>query len=365
MNLKKYVKQITGAVLAAVLCASLCACTNDHDSRQGSAAAEETTSAQTVKASTEHRKLIIDTDTGADDASALILAAKQKNVEILGVTVLAGNVDLEQGTKNALAALETAGSDAPVYKGSSKTFKGVEKTVFSAFGSDGMGDAGLVNPKRQAEKGDAVDFIINTVKNDPGEVEIVVLGPATNIAQAIQKAPDDMKKVKRIWSMGSAGLGPGNASPVAEFNVYSDADAYKIMLDSGLPVTVAGLDVCDGEAQWTDAQFEQLEALNGTGKFVAKSFEKIREFYKKNGSETVMNCDSLTMMCVLYPDFVKSTINTHASCITEEGETYSQVIFYKEGFTYDLVKNDFDHNTVLITGVDKSVYFNTYLDAVR
>lgn len=365
MRLKMLAKQMTAAALAAVLCASLCACANNPQTQSGTTAAQETTAAQTEKPSDAHRKVIIDTDTGADDASALILAAKQKNVDILGVTVLVGNVDLEQSTKNALAALELAGSDAPVYKGSADTLDGTAKIAFSVFGNDGMGDAGLINPKKQAAEGDAVDFIINTVKSNPDEVELIALGPATNIAKAIQKAPEEMKKVKRIWSMGTAGLGPGNASPVAEFNVYADAVAYEIMLDSGLPVTVIGLDMCDGAAQWTDAQFEQLAALNDTGSFVAKSFGKIREFYKSNGSETVMNCDALAMMCALYPDFVKSAVNTHASCLTEEGEARSQVIFYKEGFTYDAVKNDFTYNTVLVTDVNKDAYFNTYLEAVR
>ena len=169
-----------------------------------------------------------------------------------------------------------------------------------------MGDADLIHPKKQAEDGDAVDFIIDTVRNNPDEVEIIAIGPATNIAKAIKKAPEDMKKVKRIWSMGTAGLGPGNASPVAEFNVYADAQAYKIMLDSGLPITVIGLDMCDGEAMWTDNQFTELEGLNGIGKFTAKSFGRIREFYKSNGSEDVMNCDSVAMMCALYPEFVKT-----------------------------------------------------------
>ena len=109
--------------------------------------------------------------------------------------------------------------------------------------------------------------------------------------------------------------------------------------------------MCGGEAMWTDNQFAQLEGLNDTGKFVAKSFGKIREFYKSNGSENVMNCES--------------TVNTHASCITESGETYSQVIYYKEGFTYDAVKNDFDYNVVLVTEADKAAYFNNYLEAIR
>ena len=325
----------------------------------------KTETAQTEYTPATNRKVIIDTDTGADDASALILAAKAENIDILGVTVLVGNVDLEQSTKNALAALETADCDAPVYKGSADTVDGTVKTAFSVFGTDGMGDADLIHPKKQAEDGDAVDFIIDTVKRNPNEVEIIAIGPATNIAKAIQKAPDEMKKVKRIWSMGTAGLGPGNASPVAEFNVYADAKAYKLMLDSGLPITVVGLDMCGGEAMWTDNQFAQLEGLNDTGKFVAKSFGKIREFYKSNGSENVMNCDALAMMCALNPEFLKSTVNTHASCITESGETYSQVIYYKEGFTYDAVKNDFDYNVVLVTEADKAAYFNNYLEAIR
>lgn len=139
--------------------------------------------------------------------------------------------------------------------------------------------------------------------------------------------------------------------------IDTDAQAYKTMLDSGLPITVIGLDMCDGKAMWTDDQFTELESLNDIGKFVAKSFGKIREFYKSNGSENVMNCDSVAMMCALYPEFVKNTVSTHASCITDEGETYSQVIFYKKGFTYDVVKNDFDYNVTLVTEADKAAYF--------
>ena len=312
------------------------------------------------------RKLIIDTDTGADDASALILAAKSEGVEILGVTTLVGNVDLEQSTQNALMALEVAGCDAPVYKGADTRYGGDTIVAYSVFGADGMGEADLIHPAGQAEEQDAVSFIIDTVRANPGEVEIAVLGPATNIARAIDEAPDVMKDVKMIWSMGSAGLGPGNASPVAEFNVYGDAEAYSVMLESGLPITIIGLDVCDGEAQWTSKQFETLEKTNDIGAFVAKSFGKIREFYAANGSpDATMNCDSVAMTCLLRPDFVKDSVQTYASCVTEEGETYAQVIFYKEGFTYDLVDNDFNYNVTLITDVDKANYFKNYRDTIK
>lgn len=355
-------KSLACGLLSFSLLASLAACGNKGAAERplGESSMDETQMAGGSSAN-EKRKIIIDTDTGADDASAIILAAKDPDIEIIGVTVLVGNVDLEQSTKNALMALETAGCDAPVYKGSVDTFDGTIKTAFSVFGNDGMGDAGIINPSRQADEGDAIDFMIESVKNNPGEIEIVALGPATNVAKAIQRDPEAMKNVKRIWSMGTAGLGPGNASPVAEFNVYADAEAYRIMLDSGLPITVIGLDVCDGDAQWTDEQFDKLNASGKTGKFVAASFGKIRDFYKSNGSESVMNCDSLAMMCALYPDFVRDRINTHASCITAEGETYALVIFYKEGFTYDAVTNDKPYNVELITDVDKAHYFDLYL----
>ena len=311
------------------------------------------------------RKVIIDTDTGADDASALILAAKSRELSILGVTVLAGNVDLEQATQNALAALETAGSSAPVYRGSAQTYGGEKIDAFSVFGEDGMGDMELVHPIGSAQEKDAIDFIIDTVKANPGEVEIISLGPATNIAFALDRDPEAMKEVKMIWSMGTAGLGPGNASPVAEFNVYSDPKAYKRMLDSGLPVTVIGLDVCGGEAMWTDRQFAKLLISGEIGEFVTDSFSKLRAFYASNGSEgSVMNCDSMAMMCAIDSGFVRSTIKCHGSCITSPGETFGQVIFYREGFTYDAVSNDQEHNVTLVTEVDASGYFDRYLKRV-
>ena len=312
------------------------------------------------------RRLIIDTDTGADDASAIILAATCPDVQIEGVTVLTGNVNMEQSAKNALMALQVAGCEAPVYKGSASTYDGENKVASSVFGADGMGDKNLVNPEEQAEEGDAIDFIINSVKAHPNEVEILMLGPATNVAKAIDRDPETMSHVARIWSMGTAGLGPGNASPVAEFNVYADAHAYKVLLDSGIPVTVIGLDMCGDEAGWTSAQFEELAKANEAGEFVSESFGKFREFYATNDAgESVMNCDALATMCALYPDFVTETKACHGSCIVQQGETYAQVLFYQKGFTYGMVANDFTYDVTLVSGVKKQDFFKRYLEAIK
>ena len=312
------------------------------------------------------RKIIIDTDAGADDASAIILASKTDGIQILGVTVQEGNVNLEQATNNALAALERVGSSVPVYKGADTRYNGEKIESYSVFGTDGMGDKDLVHPSGSAQEENAVDFILNMARSYPGQVEIIALGPATNIAMAMDRDPEAMRNVKMIWSMGTAGLGAGNASPVAEFNVYADASAYRRMLDFGIPVTVVGLDMCDGAAQWSDAQFEQLSASGDAGAFVADSFSKLREFYAQNGSGGLtMNCDSAAMLCAVNPEFVNDSIMCHGSCVTDSGETYGQVIFYKQGFTYDVAANDYNYNVTLVRDVDKTDYFNLYMAAVN
>lgn len=312
------------------------------------------------------RKVIIDMDAGADDSSALILAAKSPEIEILGITALLGNVDLEQAARNALAAAEMAGCDAPVYKGASERYSGGRIHAFSVYGSDGMGDLDLIHPRGKAREEDAVDFILQTVRENPGEIEIIALGPATNIALAIDRDPETMKQIKMIWSMGTTGLGHGNATPVAEFNVYADAPAYRRMLDFGIPVTIVGLDMCTGNAQWTSADFDSLYASGDIGRFVADSFSALRKFYATNSSaDRVPNCDSLAMMCAIDPGFVNGTIQCHGSCIVEPGETYGQVIFYKKGFTYDVASNDYEYNVTLVSDVDQTGFFGRYFDRVQ
>ena len=362
MNRKKLRRAGWAIGLAAVLTVT--------GALSGCGSREETRLEQKYRAAPEH-KVIIDSDAGADDAAALILAAGSEQLDILGVTVLAGNVDLEQGARNVLAALEQAGSDAPVYKGAAENYNGERIKTFSVFGSDGMGDAGLIDPKRSAEEQDAVAFILETVRRYPGEVELVALGPATNIARAIEEDPDAMRQVKRIWSMGTSGLGPGNASPVAEFNVYSDPAAYRVMLDSGIDITIAGFDMCGGESAWTSETFERLEKTNDTGRFVAQSFGKLREFYAAqrgtvaSGGATNV-CDPLVLMCMLHPEFVNKTVRCHGSCLTDPGETFGQVIFYQEGYTYDaFFDTDFDYNVTLVTDVNRSDYSALYLAAIR
>lgn len=307
------------------------------------------------------RKVIIDTDTGGDDAAAIIMAALQPEIDILGVTVVAGNVSLEQGAKNALMSLEVAGRmDIPVYCGSKDSIAGTEYELFSVYGKDGMGDADLIHPSKTPESMHAVDFILQTIAENPGEVDLIALGPATNIALAIQKDPETMSLAKHIWVMGTAGFGPGNASPVAEFNIFKDPDAFKILTDTGLPMTVAGLDTNTEMTYIRRSDQEAMMQGNELQQFVGTALNGLMKFNRENIGEDIATLpDPIAMACVLWDGYMLESIPCHASVITEPGETFGQVILYKEGFGYDSLVT-FDHYNVSVATATRDDMFKTW-----
>lgn len=192
------------------------------------------------------RKIIIDTDPGTDDAIAIIAASKQKEFNILGITTVAGNKGLETTTRNALGLVKMCGIDCKVYKGASVSMQPQEfrSEDDSSHGANGMGGVDLDFDEKDLSEQHAVDFILNTVKNNPNEVELLVIGPVTNIALAIEKDFETMKKVKAIYSMGG-GVYSGNMNPVAEFNYWFDGKATKMMFELGkyVELHMVGLNV--------------------------------------------------------------------------------------------------------------------------
>lgn len=193
------------------------------------------------------RKLIIDTDPGIDDAFAIIAASKHKDFEILGLTTVAGNKGIDLTTSNALKMIEFCGLNCKVYKGAEDSLQDMNFESMDdggAHGSDGLGGVHFEMDESALSDQHAVDYILETVNKYPNEVELLVIGPVTNIALAIQKDPETMKKVKAIYSMGG-GVATGNMSPVAEFNYWFDATATKIMFDFGkyIPIHMVGLNV--------------------------------------------------------------------------------------------------------------------------
>lgn len=192
------------------------------------------------------RKIIIDTDPGQDDAVAILLAlASPDEIEVLGITAVAGNVPLALTAKNARIVCELAGrSDMAVYAGCDAPLNRKLVTAEHVHGRTGLDGPTLPDPEMPLAPGHGVDFIIDTLRaHDAGTVTLCPLGPLTNIAAAFQKAPDIVARVQQIVLMGGAYFEVGNITPTAEFNIYVDPDAAEIVFKSGAPLTVMPLDV--------------------------------------------------------------------------------------------------------------------------
>ncbi|MCR1962160.1 nucleoside hydrolase [Clostridium perfringens] len=192
----------------------------------------------------DKRKVIIDCDPGIDDALAIILALKSKEIEVVGITTVSGNVESLQGAKNALKVLKLLGRlDIPVYLGEGKPVKRELVTAQDTHGEDGLGETFLEEVSSEYIRENGVDFILNTLKNDEN-VSIIALGPLTNLCKAIEKDSETFHRVKEIVSMGGAYKSHGNCSPVAEFNYWVDPHGAKEFLKKfNGEFTMVGLDV--------------------------------------------------------------------------------------------------------------------------
>ncbi len=365
----KCIKKLIACVMAVTVLL-LCGCSaansdSASSSDNGSAQATEKASETTAKTgNTQRHKVIIDTDTGSDDAAALVLAATNEQTEILGVTVLYGNAALEDSAKNALMTLEVCGVEAPVYIGAEKPLKKEREDMISVHGKDGMGDKDLIHPKRSAEKGSAVDFILNTIKSDPGEVEIVAYGPLTNIALAVQKDPETMKLCKHIWVMGTTGFGTGNATPVSEFNVYNDAEAYDVVLRAGLPMTVLGLDMVSiEETRLTKDDMSKMAQGNEKGVYLSKAFSKLFAFYQKSG-QNMMLPDPMAVACMIWPDMVLETKKCYGETCIGNDAAYGQVIFYQEGSVYEAMPKIGSYNLNVVSKIDGKLFKDRFMSVV-
>jgi inosine-uridine nucleoside N-ribohydrolase len=196
------------------------------------------------------KNVILDMDPGIDDALAILLAFRSLELNVLGITIVSGNVHAHKGAINALRTLNILKikEDIPVYIGQDKPLLRPLITAEWIHGSDGLGDANIPMSSRKPREENGIKFIIDTIMNSKqGEITLIATGPLTNIATALLLEPNLVKRVKELILMGGAfGLTPygiGNATPVSEFNFYTDPEAAKIVFESGIPITAVGLDV--------------------------------------------------------------------------------------------------------------------------
>jgi purine nucleosidase len=203
------------------------------------------------------RTFLIDTDTASDDAVALIMALRAPDVRVAAITVVAGNVDVQQATRNALYTVELCGCNVPVYSGAEKPLVRMYQNATWFHGRDGLGDHNHPAAKQARASKHAVDAIIDTVEENPGVV-LVTLGPLTNVALAVSRAPNIASKVGRCVVMGGNPCCEGNVTPAAEYNLWVDPEAARIVMRSGLPVDLIGWHLCRGGAILSQRDIESV-----------------------------------------------------------------------------------------------------------
>ncbi len=213
------------------------------------------------------RKFWIDTDTASDDAVALIMAHRWPDVEVIGVSLVAGNVPVEQGSKNARYTLQQCGAHTPVYIGCANPMMRTIEYATWFHGPDGMGGMFYPDPELPESAEHAIDALIAAVKAHPGEITLVTLGPLTNIATALIRAPEIAKLIPRCVIMGGAANTVGNITPAAEYNIWVDPEAAYIVFHSGLPMEMVGWECSRFEAALTPAE---LDALYASGSDLAR-----------------------------------------------------------------------------------------------
>ncbi len=267
------------------------------------------------------RKIIIDTDPGQDDAVAILLAlASPEEIQVLGITAVAGNVPLRLTARNARMVCELAGrTDVPVYAGCDRPLGRELVTAEHVHGKTGLDGPDLPEPTMPLQETHAVDFIIDSLRREaPGTVTLCPLGPLTNIAMAFEKAPDIMARVAEIVLMGGAYFEVGNITPAAEFNIYVDPQAAHIVFKSGCKITVMPLDVTH-KALVTTPRNDAFRAL-GTpvGIAVAEMTDFFERFDKeKYGSAGAPLHDPCVTAYLIRPDlftgrFINVEIETHS-----------------------------------------------------
>ena len=211
------------------------------------------------------RVFLIDTDTASDDAVALIMALKAPEVKVAAITVVAGNVGVDQACRNALYTAELCGSEVPVFRGAEAPLARALEDASWFHGRDGMGDHGYPAARRGVEPVDAAEAIIRTAETYPGLV-VVTLGPLTNLAIALQRKPDLGKLVGRCVVMGGAPCCEGNVTPAAEFNIWCDPEAAHVVVRGGLPLELVGWHLCRGAAVLDE---RDIHRINGMGTALA------------------------------------------------------------------------------------------------
>jgi len=267
------------------------------------------------------RAFLIDTDVASDDAVAIIIALRAPEVRVVAITTVAGNVEVQQATRNALYTVELCGAKVPVHCGADKPLLRAHQNATWFHGNDGLGDHNYPPPRESPGKLHAVDAMIEAIETNPGLV-LVTLGPLTNVALALSKRPAIAAKVGRCVVMGGAPCCEGNVTPAAEYNIWVDPEAARMVLLSGLPVELVGWHVSRGEAVLNESDIAHIRQFNNErARFAIECNSRAREAYmEQTGEDGISLPDPIAMSIALDPSVCTEWSSHHV-----EVETHSEL----------------------------------------
>jgi purine nucleosidase len=300
---------------------------------------------------------LIDTDTASDDAVALIMALRSDSARVIAISTVAGNVPVHQATRNALYTTELCGVSTPVYQGAEKPLARRLVTAEWFHGNDGLGDHGYPPPRRSREKQHAVEAIIATVRSNPGLV-LVTLGPLTNIALALAQAPDLARNVGRCVMMGGAPCSEGNVTPAAEYNMWVDPDAARMVFRSALPIEMVGWHLCRGTAVLGPADIQFINKM-GTelANFAVECNSTARTAYRaQTGEDGISLPDPVAMSIALDPSIGSEWSQHYVDIETATELTRGMTVVDRLGVAAD-ARNRATWTDLLDRGPNTKVYW--------
>src|SRR2546425_2342366 len=255
------------------------------------------------------------------------MALRSPAIRVLAMTTVAGNVAVQQATRNALYTAELCGADVPVFMGAEKPLHRAHESAHWFHGRDGLGDHGYPPPSKAPEKQHGAEAIIATIEANPGLV-LVTLGPLTNVALALQRNPAIAAKVGRCVVMGGAPCCEGNVTPAAEYNIWCDPEAARIVLRSGLPVELVGWHLCRGEAALNLNDIERVLSLDTPlARFAIECNSRAQEaYFEQTGEHGISLPDPVAMSVALDPTIVTEQTQNYVDVETSSELTRGMTV---------------------------------------
>ena len=276
--------------------------------------------------------IILDTDPGVDDALAIMLALGSPELDVMGICTVSGNVPLNTGTRNAQGLLQLLErTEIPVFAGADQPLKRDPVFATEVHGESGMGQAVLPEPALDV-RGNAVDFLVQTLSDQPGEITIIAVGPLTNLALAEQRQPGILQKAKQVIVMGGTIAETGNSTPVAEFNFYADPHAAQIVVHSDAALLIVPLDATRQVVlSGSDIENQVASMKTVASQFVVDAVQNVLALYRQLGRDPIVYLhDPLAVGAAIAPELLRSE-TLYIDIETSGDLTLGQVVTDRRG----------------------------------